>query len=64
MRKDSYRVVVNGDPEQVATRTAWGAGRWAKFARRNGLKAHVEKTNVCPTCDMHGCPGGQDCPDA
>jgi hypothetical protein len=63
MRKDRYRVVVNGH-SATATFTKRGAESWARFANDNGLPAHVEPTRICPTCDLHGCAGGKDCPDA
>lgn len=64
MRTDRYRVVVNGDAGAEKTFTKRGAESFAQLARDNDMPAHVEKTNICPTCDLHGCPGGQKCPDA
>lgn len=63
MSKDRYRVIVNGHSAK-ATRTKWGAEKWAQVARDGGLPAHVEQTRICPTCELHGCPGGSKCPDA
>lgn len=63
MSKDRYRVIVNGHSAEK-TLTKRGAESLAQLARDNDMPAHVEKTNICPTCDLHGCPGGQKCPDA
>jgi hypothetical protein len=63
MRKDSYRVIVNGHSAK-ATRTRRGAEKWAKVARDAGMPAHVEPTNICTTCGLHGCSGGRNCLDA
>jgi hypothetical protein len=63
MRMDRYRVIVNGH-SATATFTRRGAESLAQLARDNDLPAHVERTAVCPRCDLHGCPGGKDCPDA
>ncbi|MEO3875498.1 hypothetical protein ABGB18_42525 [Nonomuraea sp. B12E4] len=63
MRPDRYRVIVN-DHSAKSTATKRSAEGWAKLARGHGMSAHVEATNVCPTCGLHGCPQGAACPDA
>ncbi|MEU7743348.1 hypothetical protein [Nonomuraea sp. NPDC049158] len=63
MSADRYRVVVNGHSAKK-TLTRRGAESWAQLARDHNMSAHVEKTSICPTCGLHGCPGGRDCPDA
>ena len=62
--RDRYRVVVNGDAGAKKTLTRRGGEKWAQLARDHGLQAHVEPTSICPTCELHGCPGGSGCPDA
>lgn len=62
--RDRYRVIVNGHSAKQTTATRRGAESLAQLARDNGLPAHVEKTSICPTCELHGCPGGKACPDA
>lgn len=60
---DRYRVIVNGHSAKQAV-TKRGAKSLAQLARDHGMAAHVQKTRICPTCDLHGCPGGKHCPDA
>lgn len=61
--RDRYRVIVNGHSAK-AIRTRRGAEKYAQYARDEGMPAHVEPTNVCPICELHGCSGGSECPDA
>lgn len=61
--RDRWRTIVNGHSAKSTT-TKRGAEKWAKLARRHGLPAHAERTRICGTCGLHGCPGGNACPDA
>ncbi|MEV6036067.1 hypothetical protein AB0L65_33270 [Nonomuraea sp. NPDC052116] len=60
---DRWRTIVNGHSAK-STFTKRTAERYAQYASDEGMAAHAERTNLCPTCGLHGCPGGQDCPDA
>jgi hypothetical protein len=58
---DRWRVIIRGRSTE-STATKRGAERAAEQVRGRGLPAHVEKTNRCPVCRLHGCTPGQ-CPD-
>ncbi|MEU8199316.1 hypothetical protein AB0C10_36585 [Microbispora amethystogenes] len=61
--RDRWTVIVNGHPA-TTTMTKRGADGYTTAARDAGMDARTERTSKCPTCGLHGCPGGRDCPDA
>ncbi|MBO4272366.1 hypothetical protein [Microbispora triticiradicis] len=61
--RDRWTVLVNGHPAKTTT-TRRGADGWTNAARDAGQDARTERTRKCPTCQLHGCAGGLDCPDA
>jgi hypothetical protein len=61
--RDRWRTIVGGHSAKSSL-TRRTAERYAGYAREAGMPARVERTRLCPSCRLHGCPGGDQCPDA
>lgn len=57
-RPKKYTIIDGPTGEEIAQAGPLDARLWPQVAKKAGRPVRVERTNLCPRCQLHRCGGG------